>query len=178
MKIYKICKYCHGINKVQSNRCTKCGRFKNNLILEEYSPIIDTTLTDEDIKIAQKNFIPKTKYPHYKGNIVPTKEVYPVVTKTNNNLILDVRETIQPPMPYVSKYDTKINKQKALEEFYLITNRRDDTQRLTSYDLIEKAFNYLFDALKNNLLFRYIFGISLIVIFLIWFLGGLFTLFV
>lgn len=175
MKVYKVCEYCHGINKIQSDRCSKCGRFKNNLILGEYAPKVDYIMTDEVLKLAQENFIPKKRYPQYKENIVPYKEIYPINDRPKDNLILNVYDTSPPPTPYVSKYDTKLNKQDALEQFYLMVNQRDNHQDATTFDTLEEIFNWLFNLFKNNPLFRYISIIVIVTVFLIWFLGGLFS---
>ncbi|MGN1411642.1 MAG: hypothetical protein ACI4WH_03920 [Oscillospiraceae bacterium] len=177
MKIYKVCEYCHGINRIQSDRCTKCGRFKNNLILGEYSPRIDYTLTDEDLKLAQENFIPKRKYPQYKENIVPSNEIYPITNIHKDNLILNIYDTAPPPVHYVRKYDTKakLNRQQALEQIYSMISHQNRQESQDIFDIIEKIFNWLFNLLKSNLLFRYISIIVIITVFLIWFLGGLFS---
>ena len=181
MRIYEICQYCHGIKKINSNRCNKCGRFKNNLILGEYSPNIKDTLSNEDLNLVRENFIPKKKYPYYKENIIPNREVYPVSTTPKNNLVLDVHDVNRPLTKYVSKYDVQdIQRQKAIQNFYLMTNHRDTTKNNLDFaidliDLIEKFFKGFFNLLTTNILFRYIFGIVLVVIFLIWFLGGLFS---
>jgi hypothetical protein len=131
---------------------------------------VDDHLTEEMVKLAQENFMPKSKYPYYKENIVPTREIYPVSERPKDNLILNVGETSQPPVPYVSKYDDQIKRQNALVAFYLMTNPRP-YRELTLTDIIR----WLLMKFKTKALFRYIFGILVAMVFLIWFLGGLFA---
>lgn len=177
MKIYKTCKYCNGYVKINSNRCNKCGRLKNNLILGEYSPEVKEVRTYEDVKLANENFIPKKKYPTYRENIVPNREAYPIANSPRENSILDITERGSLPLPYISKYDYHENMDKYKAEIfanYIKAQRR--SYKYDIYDVIVELSKKLIRSLEGNLLFKYIFCIVLVVVFLIWFLGGLFII--